>query len=136
MATEAARVCIDNGDFDTARQLYKKGHDLGLKEPNISPGRKDLWEYRWEHAEARLSARRGNKAEADKHIAAAKSILDAMKDKDPNLSRTAEELSALPDRLRCAVYRRPEGRAVRVGERKPERRIHPMPDRHGLRKVG
>ena len=85
MATEAARVCIDNGDLDTARQLYKKGHDLGLKEPNISPGRKDLWEYRLEHAEARLAARRGNKAEADKHIAAAKSILDDMREKDSKL---------------------------------------------------
>lgn len=85
MADEAARVCIDNGDFAIARQLYRKGHDLGLGEPNISPGRKDLWEYRWEHAEARLAAREGRKAEADKHVAAARSILADMKGKDPKL---------------------------------------------------
>ena len=85
MADEAARVCIDNGDIETARQLYKKGRDLGLQEPNISPGRKDLWGYRWEHAEARLAARQGNKAEADKHVAAAQSILEDMKAKDPKL---------------------------------------------------
>ena len=85
MANEAARVCIDNGQLDMARQLYKEGHDLGLKEPNISPDRKDLWEYRWEHAEARLAARRGDKAEAKKHVATAKSILNEMKDKDPKL---------------------------------------------------
>jgi len=85
MANEAARVCIDNGDLEAALRLYKEGHDLGLKEPNISPGRKDLWEYRWEHAEARISARRGNRAEADKHVAAAKAILDDMKEKDPKL---------------------------------------------------
>ncbi len=85
MANEAARVCIDNGDIKAAQQLYKKGHDLGLKEPNIAPGRKDVWEFRWEHAQARIAARRGNKAEADKHIAAAKSILNDLKDKDPKL---------------------------------------------------
>src|SRR5437763_330468 len=43
MANEAARVCIDSGDLDAAEAWYRKGHDLGLKEPNISPGRKDLW---------------------------------------------------------------------------------------------
>lgn len=85
MADEAARVCIDNSDLATAREFYRKGRDLGLKEPNISPARKDLWEYRWEHAQARLAARLGNKAEADKHVAAAQSILEDMKGKDPKL---------------------------------------------------
>src|SRR5689334_22242450 len=75
MANEAARVCIDNGDLDTAYELYKKGRDLGLKEPNISPARKDLWDYRWEHAQARIAARRGNKTEAEKHVEAAKTFL-------------------------------------------------------------
>ena len=50
MADEAARVCIDYADLDTAAAYYKKGHDLGLKEPNIAAGRKDLWEYRYQHA--------------------------------------------------------------------------------------
>jgi tetratricopeptide (TPR) repeat protein len=85
MANEAARVCIDSGDFDAAQRLYKKGHDLGLKEPNISPGRKDVWEYRWEHAEARVAARRGNKAAADKHVTAAEAILRDLNQKDPKL---------------------------------------------------
>jgi tetratricopeptide (TPR) repeat protein len=85
MANEAARVCIDNGDLDTAYDLYKKGRELGLQEPNISPARKDLWNYRWEHAQARIAARRGNKSEAQKHVDAAKSALADMKDKDPKL---------------------------------------------------
>ena len=85
MADEAARVCIDNGDLDASYELYKKGHDLGVTEPGISPGRKDLWEYRWEHAQARIAARRGNKAEAAKHVAAAAAVLDDMKPKDPRL---------------------------------------------------
>ena len=76
IADEAARVCIDAGDLDAAEKWYRTGHDAGLKEPNISEARKDLWEFRWEHALARLAARRGNFAEADKHVAAAKAVLD------------------------------------------------------------
>lgn len=85
MANEAARVCLDNGDLDTAHELYKRGRDLGLKEPGISPARKDLWDYRWEHAQARIAARRGNKAEAEKHASAAKTFLADVKRKDPKL---------------------------------------------------
>ena len=85
MADEAARVCIDNGQLDAAYDLYKKGHDLGLREPDISPGRKDLWDFRWQHAQARVAARRGNHAEADKYIAAAKATLDDLKQKDAKL---------------------------------------------------
>jgi tetratricopeptide (TPR) repeat protein len=76
IADEAARVCIDSGDLDTAFKWYQIGHDTGLREPDIKPDRKDLWEFRWEHAQARIAARRGNKAEAQKHVAAAKAILD------------------------------------------------------------
>lgn len=94
MADEAARVCIDNGDIDAALRLYKRGYELGLKEPNISPGRKDLWNYRWEHAQARVAARRGNKNEADKHILAARAVLDDMKEKDSKLYE--QQVSFLP----------------------------------------
>jgi tetratricopeptide (TPR) repeat protein len=76
IADEAARVCLDSGDMDTAYTWYKTGHDSGLKEPDIKPERVDLWEFRWEHAQARVAARRGNGAEAQKHVAAAKAILD------------------------------------------------------------
>jgi tetratricopeptide (TPR) repeat protein len=85
MANEAARVCIDAGDLDAAETWYRKGHDLGLKEPSISAGRKDLWEFRTEHALARLAARRGNQAEAQKHVTAAKAILDHLKTADAAL---------------------------------------------------
>jgi tetratricopeptide (TPR) repeat protein len=76
IADEAARVCIDSGDLDTAYHWYQVGHDIGMKEPDIKPTRLDLWEFRWEHAQARIAARRGNQAEAQKHVAAAKNILD------------------------------------------------------------
>src|ERR1700751_616418 len=75
-ADEAARVCIDSGDLDTAYDWYQRGHETGLKEPDIKPARRDVWDFRWEHARARIAARRGNQAEAQKHVAAAKAILD------------------------------------------------------------
>jgi len=94
MADEAARVCLDNGDLNTAYELYKKGHDLGASEPGISAARKDLWDYRWEHAQARIAARRGSKVEAEKHVAAAQAILGGMKQKDPNLYE--QQMAFLP----------------------------------------
>jgi tetratricopeptide (TPR) repeat protein len=85
IADEAARVCIDSDDLynrdpaddlDTAYHWYQAGHDTGMKEPDIKADRRDLWEFRWEHAQARIAARGGNKAEAEKHVAAAKAVLD------------------------------------------------------------
>jgi tetratricopeptide (TPR) repeat protein len=80
MANEAARVCIDSGDINAAESWYAKGTELGLKEPEISADRKALWEFRLEHARARVAARRGKKALAETHIAAAKQALDKMVD--------------------------------------------------------
>jgi tetratricopeptide (TPR) repeat protein len=76
IADEAARVCIDSGDLDAAQKWYKIGHDAGLKEPDIKPARQVLWNFRWEHAQARIAARRGDQADAQKHVAAAQAILD------------------------------------------------------------
>jgi hypothetical protein len=61
--------------LDTAYKWYKLGHDTGLKETDIKPARQDLWNSRWEHAQARIAARRGDQADAQKHVAAAKAIL-------------------------------------------------------------
>src|ERR1039457_2936503 len=83
MADEAARVCIDAGDLDAAYKLYKMGYEAGLNEPDAKSDRVDLWHFRWEHAQARIAARRSNKAEAQKHVAAAKALLD----KDPEMAR-------------------------------------------------
>jgi tetratricopeptide (TPR) repeat protein len=80
IADEAARVCIDAGDVDAAEKWYQTGHDAGLKEQNIKPERVALWNYRWEHAQARIAARRGQKDEAQKHVAAAKALLDSSPD--------------------------------------------------------
>ncbi len=76
IADEGARICLDSGDVDTAYKWYKTGRDTGLEELNITPARRGLWKFRWEHAQARIAARRGEHAEAQKHVAAAKAILD------------------------------------------------------------
>ena len=75
---EAARVCIDAADLNAAQSYYAKGRDAGLKDPNITPDRAKVWEFRYEHAMARIAARRGNKAEAEKHVALAKQALEGM----------------------------------------------------------
>lgn len=76
MANEAARVCIDAGDLENAEIWYRKGTEMGLKEPGNQTHPASLWNFRLEHALARIAARRGNKAEAAQHIAAARKILD------------------------------------------------------------
>jgi tetratricopeptide (TPR) repeat protein len=77
MANEAARVCIDAGDLDTAEKMYRRGAELGNREPDPRTHPKSLWDYRTAHALARLSAQRGNKAEALKQMTLARKILDS-----------------------------------------------------------
>ena len=76
MANELARVCIEAGAFDVAEKWYRLGREAGLKEPDISAARRDLWEFRTEHALARLAIRRGDKSAAQRHVQTAKAILD------------------------------------------------------------
>jgi tetratricopeptide (TPR) repeat protein len=83
-ADEMGRLCIDAGDFDLSREWYSRGHDAGLDEPNISPSRRDLWDFRWEHAQARLDIRRGKKASALRHVEKAKAILAKGTNPDQN----------------------------------------------------
>jgi tetratricopeptide (TPR) repeat protein len=82
LANEAARVCIDSGDLENAETWYRKGAELGLREPGNQTHPKSLWNFRLEHALGRIEARRGNRAEAAKHVAAAKAQLDG----DPKMA--------------------------------------------------
>ena len=77
MANEAARVCIDAGDLDTAEKYYRMGSELGLKEPEPKTHPRSLWDFRLHHALARLAARRGNAAQARVHVDAARRVLDS-----------------------------------------------------------
>jgi tetratricopeptide (TPR) repeat protein len=75
-ADEAARIYLENGDLENAQTWYAKGHSIALTDPKLTDADKDLWTFRWESAQARIAARRGNKAEAQQHLLAAKAALD------------------------------------------------------------
>lgn len=77
MANEGARVCIDAGDLKTAEQWYRKGFELGMKEPAPRTHPPSLWDFRLAHALGRIAARRGDRTEAERQIAAARRALDS-----------------------------------------------------------
>jgi tetratricopeptide (TPR) repeat protein len=76
IANEVARVCLESNDIDRAAAWYRRGYDAALKTADLTPAQKDLWNFRWEHAQARIAARRGDQAAARRHEAAAKVVLD------------------------------------------------------------
>lgn len=86
MANEGARTCLDAGDFPTAERYYRLGYELGNKEPEPRTHPRSLWDYRMAHALGRLAARRGDKAEAERQIAAARTALDS----DPEMAQAQE----------------------------------------------
>jgi tetratricopeptide (TPR) repeat protein len=86
MANEAARVCIDHGDLATADKYYRRGGELGLKEPDPRTHPASLWHFRTAHALARLAARRGDAAEAARQVAEARRMLDS----DRNMAEDQE----------------------------------------------
>ena len=76
MANEGARVCIDAGNLRTSEEWYRRGYELGVKEPAPQTHPRSLWDFRLAHALGRLAARRGDPAEARRQIAAARRALD------------------------------------------------------------
>jgi tetratricopeptide (TPR) repeat protein len=72
---ELARIDLECDQLDKAYMAYKEGFEIVSKSVT-KPEDKDLWSFRWEHAQARIAARRGKKEEAAKHMAAAQAIFD------------------------------------------------------------
>jgi tetratricopeptide (TPR) repeat protein len=75
VANELGRLCLDAGDLNAAHDWYSRGHEAGLQEENLAPDRRDLWDFRWAHARARIAVRRGRVEEARKYVADARAIL-------------------------------------------------------------
>jgi tetratricopeptide (TPR) repeat protein len=75
-ADELARIYLESGEFDTAFQWYQTGQSTAMKIPNLTPAQKDLWDFRWEAAQARIAARREKIELAKQHLAACKAIID------------------------------------------------------------
>jgi tetratricopeptide (TPR) repeat protein len=73
---ELARIYLESGDVDNAFKWYQTGHETVLRKTNLTQAERDLWDFRWEHAQARIAARRGQRGDAANHVSAAKAILD------------------------------------------------------------
>ncbi len=81
-ANELARIYLESGDTANAYKWYQSGYEAALKKPDLSTADKNLWLFRWENAQARIAARRGEAEEAQQHVAAAKSALDQANNPD------------------------------------------------------
>ena len=79
---ELARIYLELGDPDHAYKWYKMGYETVSRKPDLSEADKNLWLFRWESAQARVAARRGQASEAQQHVAAAKAALTNAKNPD------------------------------------------------------
>ena len=79
---ELARIYLELGDPDHAYKWYKMGYDTVSRKTDLSEADKSLWLFRWESAQARIAARRGNIEEAQQHVRAAKPALDKANNPD------------------------------------------------------
>jgi len=82
ICNELARIYLELGDSDHAFKWYKMGYETVIRKPDLSEADKNLWQFRWENAQARIAARRGKADEAQQHVAAAKAALDKAKNPD------------------------------------------------------
>jgi tetratricopeptide (TPR) repeat protein len=82
VANELARIKLESGDIDGAANWYKIGYDTAMRKTEMKDADKNLWAFRWAHAQARIAARRGQRDEAQKQVAAAKVALE--KANNPN----------------------------------------------------
>lgn len=75
-ANELARIDLECGNIPDAAKWYKTGYETAMRKSDLSDADRDLWNFRWENAKARIAAREGKAKEADTNVAAAKAILD------------------------------------------------------------
>ena len=79
VANELARIKLESGDIDGAANWYKTGYDTAMRKKEAD---KNLWAFRWAHAQGRIAARRGQRDEAQKQVAAAKAALEKANNPD------------------------------------------------------
>ena len=82
VANELARIKLESGDIYGAANWYKTGYDTAMHKTDMKDADKSLWAFRWAHAQARIAARRGQRGEAQKQVAAAKAALEKAKNPD------------------------------------------------------
>ena len=82
ICNELARIYLESGDPDHAEKWYRMGYETISNKPELSDADKNLWLFRWESAQARVAARRGQAEAAQQHVAAAKVALDKANNPD------------------------------------------------------
>jgi len=82
VANELARIKLESGDIDGAANWYKIGYETVLRKGDMKDTDKNLWAFRWAHAQARIAARRGQRDEAQRQVAAAKAALEKASNPD------------------------------------------------------
>jgi tetratricopeptide (TPR) repeat protein len=82
ICNELARIYLEAGDADSAYKWYKQGYTTATHKTDLNDADQHLWLFRWESAQARVAARRGNGDDARQHLAAAKTALDNAKNPD------------------------------------------------------
>ncbi|HEY7099850.1 MAG TPA: tetratricopeptide repeat protein [Terriglobales bacterium] len=82
VANELARIKLESGDIDGAAKWYKIGYETALRKTDLKDADKNLWAFRWAHAQARIAARRGQRDEAQKQVVAAKAALEKANNPD------------------------------------------------------
>jgi tetratricopeptide (TPR) repeat protein len=128
MANEAARICANADALDEAERMYRRGSELGNKEPEPRTHPRALWDFRLEHALARISAQRGDRAEAERHVAAARRALDTIASIDTALARQQERfyqylpgfVALFTDDTPTAVRELERAAAIRGNDRDPQ----------------
>ncbi len=82
IANELARIYLESGDTANAYNWYQSGYETAQRKPDLTDADKNLWLFRWEHAQARIAIRSGKAGEAQQHVAAAKAALDKANNPD------------------------------------------------------
>jgi tetratricopeptide (TPR) repeat protein len=75
-ANALARVYLEAGDLEKAELWYRTGYETAKQIERLTADQRDLWDFRWYHAQARIAARRGRLDEARSQAAAARMVLD------------------------------------------------------------
>lgn len=75
-ANALGRVYLETGDVANARRWYQTGYESARRQPDVSADQLDIWEFRWLHAQARISARAGQVDDSRKQVSATRALLD------------------------------------------------------------
>jgi tetratricopeptide (TPR) repeat protein len=74
-ANAMGRVYLETGDMANAEKWYRTGYDAASKQDKRTAEQTDLSDMRWEHAQARIAARRKQFDLAKKHVDEVKAIV-------------------------------------------------------------